>query len=114
MKERPEWDLNPGLCVAGAVLYQLSYQANSWSAKIINIEIVSICSSNEFHQMLVCCQFLLCIIWLVRCASLTWTISFHQGKLNPVISISVEYLSRSHQHSTVATVYGKQCYNNNY
>ena len=27
-KERPEWDSNPDLCDASAVLYQLSYQAN--------------------------------------------------------------------------------------
>ena len=26
-KDRPEWDSNPDLCNAGAVLYQLSYQA---------------------------------------------------------------------------------------
>ena len=28
MKERPERDSNPDLCDAGAVLHQLSYQAN--------------------------------------------------------------------------------------
>ena len=50
MKERPEWDSNPDLCIAGAVLYQylLSYQAwTSITAKIINIKIISIWSLNE-------------------------------------------------------------------
>ena len=27
-RQRPEWDLIPDLCNAGAVLYQLRYQAN--------------------------------------------------------------------------------------
>ena len=39
VKERPEkfkprWHLNPDLCNAGAVLYQLSYQAN-WELVIM-------------------------------------------------------------------------------
>ena len=33
-KERPEWDLNPDLCNASAVLNQLSYQAN-WELLIM-------------------------------------------------------------------------------
>ena len=32
--ERPEWDSNPNLCNACAVLYQLSYQAN-WKLVIM-------------------------------------------------------------------------------
>ena len=50
MKERPEWDSDPDLCSAGAVLYQylLSYQAwTSITAKIIHIKIISIWSLNE-------------------------------------------------------------------
>ena len=34
MIERPEWDSNPDLCEAGAVLYKLSYQAN-WELGIM-------------------------------------------------------------------------------
>ena len=34
MKGRPERDLNPDLCDAGAVLYELSFQAN-WELVIM-------------------------------------------------------------------------------
>ena len=35
-KERPERDLNPDLCDAGAVLHQLSYAAN-WELVIMHV-----------------------------------------------------------------------------
>ena len=44
-KQAPEQDLNPDLCYAGALLYQLSYQAN-WELGLMWV------NGESFHSLM--------------------------------------------------------------